>query len=146
MPEEADSDNRIRDFRRIMNDGGKSKPEWGKVYEVIERISGLVVGKGFERLLLGDHGPYIEMREEHVVLANMKLGSTASKWFDSYYTRCNTQLYKQKQRVLSRDPPQTGAWFANNNRLGGYANYAPGMWYIAADLVNVVEIHRGGRY
>jgi hypothetical protein len=121
------------------------RPEEGKHYEVVESGTGVRVGRGFVKLLLGDHGPYVEMKDEHMRMDNLVRGSTAPFWFDSFYTRGGTKVYRQKQRVRGRNPPQSGDWFANNNRVGGYANYEPGLWYISADRVDIVEVQQRPR-
>lgn len=123
-----------------MANGGKERPEEGKHYEVREMGTGVTIGRGFVRLLLGDHGPYMELRGDHIVRSKLECESTTSFWFDLFRTTANTKVYRQKKSVTSINPPQTGDWYTNNYRKGGYAGYVPGLWYIAADQVKIVEV------
>jgi hypothetical protein len=144
-PSEADTDNRKRDFDRIVQKGGRGRPAQGCEYQVTT-LDGVKVANGFVRLLLGDHGPYVEMDNHQINKNELRLHGRGN-WFGSYFTKYGTKLYHQTRAVRDvPNPPQSGKWFKNHNRKDGYAGYIVGKWYVAADEVKVERVSTYGRH
>jgi len=130
--------NRERDKMRVETSLGLS--EFGDpVTEFYAAKSGLMpVALGYERIVYGDHGPYVEFSSHQICW------STFPNFFEkpefSYYDECYTadgltMLYAQKRHVMGKpNPPQSGDWSHSNNRPEGYANYLVGRFYIAAEV------------
>merc|ERR1711879_415453 len=53
-------------------------------------------------------------------------------YYDEYLTDSKTKLYDQKMTVADQPNPPPGEFSVNNNLRQGYADYRPGMYYIAA--------------
>ena len=94
--------------------------------------SGLNVATGYERIVIGKRGPYIEFTDEQILKDSFYV-PVEQQWrfqhIDSYYNeyrtkRDNVKIYHQKKLV-------------------DYADYKVGMWYISPfDLrtVNIFEL------
>ena len=87
---------------------------------VFRTKSGTVVAEGYERVVIGDRGPYVEFSPSHMVMEVFHIPD-AQRWRVSgrcYYIECrtndeaNVKAYRQKATV-------------------GYADYKIGMWYIS---------------
>ena len=95
----------------------------------------------YERMVYGDHGPYIELRPDDIVRSAWKVGRKKSD--QAYYQECypkdgsNVKLYVQKRTVANLPNPPAGKWSVKNNRKEGYADYRVGMLYIDPDQVVV---------
>lgn len=81
---------------------------------------GLLLAKGYERIVIGARGPYIEFTSEQIVHDNIFIPKHAEHKLEnslSYYyeyrskDECRVKLYDQKIGVQ-------------------YADYKPGLWYI----------------
>lgn len=82
--------------------------------------SGLKVATGYERIVIGGRGPYIEFSDEQVLQENIMVPED-QRWrftnLNSYYNEYrtvqdNVKIYHQKKTV-------------------DYADYKIGMWYIS---------------
>ena len=61
-----------------------------------------------------------------------------SRWFRLFQTKDNVRVYHQTRGVGDQpNPPRTGKYYECNHRVGGYADYRPGYYYIPADEVRV---------
>mmetsp|Transcript_38906 Transcript_38906/g.61520 ORF Transcript_38906/g.61520 Transcript_38906/m.61520 type:complete len:635 (+) Transcript_38906:60-1964(+) len=136
----ADTWNRIRDKERVEKD--LNLKEFGNAETVfVERADPLtVIGTGYRRVLYGDHGPYIEFLSSQVNWEVFTYTRRKSVWayYDEHYTSDGSvQAYEQKKTVADKPNPPPGLWSANHNRANGYADYQPGLVYVAADVVYV---------
>lgn len=90
--------------------------------------SGLWIAVGYERMVWGDRGPYVEFDTGNMMPGTLyvpdserwRLGSRNPRiYYEEWRTKdeCNVMIYRQLRRV-------------------GYADYKPGYWYISpVDLV-----------
>jgi hypothetical protein len=125
---------------------------------------GPVLAIGFERVIYGDGGPYIEVRDDHIcwkAWPHFFSKRAYHSYYDEYYTETshrkwcerwelwipNTRgllmLYAQVHTVADR-PWAPGASSLNPHaeRAGGYADYRPGYFYFTADE-NLITVERG---
>jgi len=82
---------------------------------------GCLVAIGFERVVEGERGPYVEFHEDHIQLAHL-VTPPEEEWRkaspSAYYEELRTndtawvKVYKQRRSV-------------------GYADYVPGLYYIS---------------
>ena len=109
-----------------------------------------VISIGYDRVVFGDHGAYIEMNYGQMQLGlewqlRMK-GGTA--YYDEMYTPGHAKVYKQLRDVknLKQPPVKTTnihAWRHNVRQdVEGYADYIPGKFYVSVDDVKIRK-HKG---
>ena len=113
----------------------------GRRYVVKLAGSGRRLLEGYNRVVYGDGGPYVEFEGSMLVQEVRMVDRSAEqyRYYDTWFTACGVKLYCQRRTVVGKpNPPQTGKYCCNNNRVGGYADYRVGKWYVAADEV-VVE-------
>lgn len=132
-----DSPNRVRDAKRIAKEHPDLK-EQGNTKTVFTDKNGNVLATGYDRVVYGDHGPYIEFSPNQVNMEAFpqvkKKGSKA--WYDEGRTADGSvKLYMQKRDVSTLPNPPKGKYSAKNNRTEGYADYKPGKYYISPDDV-----------
>lgn len=93
----------------------------GNKNTVFTTETGLVVAKGYARVVIGSRGPYVEFDDDHVVKKNCDIPDDQLwrlKHKYAYYVEYRTldkacvKIYYQKRRV-------------------GYADYQVGKWYIS---------------
>lgn len=91
--------------------------------------SGLLLATGYERIVIGGRGPYIEFSSDQIEHGNIHIPKHAEYKLEnsfSYYheyrsnDECNVKLYDQKIGV-------------------SYADYKVGMWYIDPNLIKTDE-------
>ena len=125
-------------------------PLEGARYEVRSKHSGEIIASGFERILFGDHGPYVECSREHVnhtALWKENREGRRGKYYEMWRTRHgDNRWYEQLRRVTHKPNPPAGKWAENMGRKEGYADYRVGMWYVAMDDVNVIIQARAPRH
>merc|ERR1719253_1627248 len=91
---------------------------------------------GYERIVFGDHGPYVELLNHHICWQSFPVWNEkpAASYFDECWTPDGkTMLYAQKRPVTNKPNPPRGANSVQNNRAEGYANYLQGRFYLAAE-------------
>eukprot|EP00933_Yihiella_yeosuensis_P021438 TRINITY_DN16951_c2_g1_i1.p1 TRINITY_DN16951_c2_g1~~TRINITY_DN16951_c2_g1_i1.p1 ORF type:complete len:374 (+),score=41.08 TRINITY_DN16951_c2_g1_i1:96-1124(+) len=129
-------DNRERDKNRVesalgLSEFGDSATEFYSV-----RCGGLPIGLGYDRIVYGDHGPYVEFSSHQICWSTFPtfLKKPEMSYYDEYYTvDGSTMLYAQKRSVANKPNPPGGQWSAQNNRPEGYANYLIGKFYLSAE-------------
>jgi hypothetical protein len=115
----------------------------------------IVFAVGYERIVYGDHGPYIELSESQIrwkawphYFDKRKYNS----YFNEYYTRAShcvweskwrrwdpnptkgvLMLYAQSKSVSDRPWAPGAGSEPHAGRPNGYADYRPGYYYVAAD-------------
>ncbi|CAK8992128.1 Polyphosphoinositide phosphatase [Durusdinium trenchii] len=119
--------------------------EFGDAWtEFYSSINGLPVARGYDRIVYGDHGPYVEFSSHQLCWSTFPVfvEKPEMSFFDEYYTlEGSTMLYAQKRTVVNKPNPPCGPWSAQNNRPEGYANYLIGKFYLACEP-NVITISR----
>jgi len=129
--------NRETDKKRVENTLGL--PEFGDATTEIwaPRDWGFIpVALGYDRIVYGDHGPYVELSPEHVCWPSFPIFEERPEgcYFDECYTEdVQTMLYYQKRTVKNKANPPSGAFAVHNNCKEGYANYVPGKLYVACE-------------
>jgi len=178
-PEESNSfidphltNNRLKDQRRVQDTLGLK--EVGDETVIFREVStadsgaeslGPIIAYGYERVIYGDHGPYIEFNQEQVNWSSWPHFYDKSRFgdlrfYDEYFTArswglWNKQwsqnssvkgvlmLYAQTQNVDQR--PWAPACGSSDriapHRESGYADYRKGCFYVAADR-ELVKIER----
>ena len=139
-PTLADTPNRVRDKRRIERKLGA--PEQGHPDAKVTTKAGEHIANGYTRIVYGDHGPYFEFTRDQLVRETFGELEQERVFYNEFYTDSRVKLYQQKKDVktggnLRRNPPK-GKWSSSHNRPEGYADYVPGMFYVAADEVSSV--------
>ena len=147
--------NRRRDLRCVRNHLG-IEPDGDPDVEVRCAVGDRVIAVGYTRVLLGDHGPYLELERHHVRWENLRLmPGGAARFYDEYRAIVDgeryediahaplgtggggvgAKLYDQMKTVEGQgNPPRDSAWAVANNRPReeGYADYVVGKIYVGA--------------
>jgi hypothetical protein len=157
--------NRLMDQRRVQVKLGLS--EVGDSHTVFrERLpkdvgtsaAGPILAVGYERVLYGDHGPYIEFSAEQIRWCSWPHYYDKrhyQAYYDEYYTLASYQVWAERwakwfppkklfegllmlyaQRHSVADRPWAPGASSNPQcveRPGGYADYRPGYFYVAAN-------------
>merc|ERR1719487_396017 len=128
----------------------------------------VVFAVGYERIVYGDHGPYIEFSSSQIrwkawphYFDKKKFNS----YFNEYYTRASHSIWEEKwkmwdanptkgvlmlyaqSRAVSDRPWAPGASGSNPHagRPTGYADYRTGYYYVSADALMVMVEQQEGR-
>ncbi|CAE8715007.1 unnamed protein product [Polarella glacialis] len=110
--------------------------------------SGIPMAQGYDRIVYGDHGPYLEFSAHQLCWSAFPnfLEKPHMSYYDEYFTMDGlTMLYAQKRSVANKPNPPSGQWSAQNNRPEGYANYLIGKFYLACEADTVCVFHGGAR-
>ena len=136
----VDSWNRRRDRDRIERRWGLPEfPERGVQYTFW--AEGQVVAQGYNRVVYGDHGPYLEFLEGMIQLDPVRRGIPARKgrWFDSYYSKYRSVMVYGQTATVGPSPPK-GKWSVDHKRPEGYADYRIGRYYISPESLGVTKV------
>jgi hypothetical protein len=99
---------------------------------VLHTLDHMVIAKGYERVVIGDRGPYIELANRHILLDGIHIPKDQHwrydpKWRDKVYyfefrsiDQANLKIYLQNKRVK-------------------YADYKEEFWYISPFEVKILE-------
>mmetsp|Transcript_119720 Transcript_119720/g.343972 ORF Transcript_119720/g.343972 Transcript_119720/m.343972 type:complete len:268 (-) Transcript_119720:107-910(-) len=139
----ADCWNRLRDKERVegelgLDEFGAPDVEFRDAFD-----PKTVVARGYQRIVYGDHGPYIEFRKEQVVWESLPavVLKPPHAYYDEYHSKGGeVHLYLQKRSVEHKLNPPTGG--VRHNREGGYADYKIGMCYISPKVLTVAGATR----
>lgn len=134
-----DSMNRLRDSKRL----AQQHPlltEQGKNVDIVLK-DGSILATSYDRVVFGDHGPYIEMNEDQINLEAVPIET--KKGPRAYYNELrskdgSTMVYYQKKTVADRPNPPRGKYSVNLNRKEGYADYKVGKYYVSPDDIKGV--------
>lgn len=109
-------------------------PEFGLPEDEVKFLdeNGAILASGFERMVYGDGGPYIELRAEHINFetgfSRNPLQKDSRRYYDEFYSPTRSiMLYHQIKSV--RDQPNPPNEFGKN-RENGYADYREGRFYL----------------
>ena len=99
--------------RKIMRKKEKDKekleqelglPESGKEVQVIFTTpGGYKIADGYERIVYGDRGPYIEFSPEQIAWENFRCTRRGIGYFDKWYSPDGVMLYYQRRTVKYAD-------------------------------------------
>mmetsp|Transcript_45606 Transcript_45606/g.132145 ORF Transcript_45606/g.132145 Transcript_45606/m.132145 type:complete len:396 (+) Transcript_45606:123-1310(+) len=127
-----------------------------------------ILAVGYERVLYGDDGPYIEFNHNQVRWEgwphfHSKKGYKNS-YYDEYYTDAShalwrkrwqqwepnatsglAMLYAQTQPVNDRPWAPSAIWRPHARREQGYADYRPGFYYLSADGGIITTTQQGDK-
>jgi len=129
--------NREVDKQRVENELGL--PEFGDAtteFWAVRDWGYIPVALGYDRIVYGDHGPYVEFSPEHICWSSFPIFEERPEgcYFDECFTEdCVTMLYYQKRTVRNKPNPPQGDNSVCNNLKEGYANYVIGKLYLAAE-------------
>lgn len=86
--------------------------------------SGLLVSRGYNRLVVGGRGSYIEFTSEQIALENLIVPANQAYRF--------THDWPSKVFYFEyRTDDESNVMVYHQNRYVGYADYKPGMYYVA---------------
>jgi len=138
----ADSWNRIRDKERIETTLNLS--EEGNETTKFYSPKGTLLAVGYERIVYGDHGPYIELDPKRIQVEawTVKKMKSPLAYYQELWPKdgSNVMLYVQKRTVANLPNPPKGRWSVWNNRAKGYADYKIGMTYLDPEKIRLEEI------
>lgn len=103
--------------------------------EFRDRI-GNIIAMGYEAIVYGDHGPYIEFKESQIcwpMFTHHVLKGPGRVHFEHINSDGSVKLYDQFKAVDNQPNPPPGVYATPNNRPDGYADYRPGLIYVACD-------------
>jgi hypothetical protein len=123
--------NRINDRKELFSN--ISLNEEGDLETFFFTKKDLLLCVGYERIIFGDHGPYIEFHSEHIKIENWYTQRTGIGYYDKFFPRDETyiMMYGQRRTVENLPNPPKGKRSFNGNRKEGYADYKVGMFYIS---------------
>jgi hypothetical protein len=100
---------------------------------------------GYERIVFGDHGPYIEFSIYQVNFDNWFSERLGLGYYDKFYPRDESRIlmYAQRKTVEKLPNPPKGKRSFRGNRKEGYADYKVGMFYISPWEKNLKIIKNG---
>ena len=146
----ADTPNRQSDKRWV--ESKRKLPEFGNFRAGFRAgPNGVVFGsKGYNRIVYGDHGPYVEFLKEQVDLSRLRKNQAKTqqplRYYDEWFANvvpqpaggASVMLYEQLKRVDNQPNPPPGAHSVPNNRSDGYADYNVGCFYVDCYDPNLV--------
>lgn len=94
--------------------------------------NGVILCNGYDRIVFGDHGPYIEFNKSQIcntwIYDRKNIG-----FYNKLYPVDKTKilLYEQLKTVSNLPNPPKGKRSFRGNRLEGYADYKIGKFYIS---------------
>ena len=108
--------------------------EFGNESTVFFTLRDTPIFKGYTRIVYGDHGPYVEFKPDHAIVEFVrKFNNTVPE--GSYYEwmtvndESDIKIYRQLRDVKNLPNPPSGGF--RGNRVEGYADYIPGMYYVS---------------
>jgi hypothetical protein len=138
----VNSPDRERDRQRIEKE--YNLPEKGSNEFVFYDKNGKILAIGYERVVYGDHGPYIEFITEQInweVFVHHQIKGPASYYHEHYNADRTVMLYNQFKTVHSIPNPPEGKYAVNNNRPEGYADYKIGRLYLDPEGLVIMKIN-----
>mmetsp|Transcript_21928 Transcript_21928/g.32800 ORF Transcript_21928/g.32800 Transcript_21928/m.32800 type:complete len:258 (-) Transcript_21928:302-1075(-) len=138
----ADCWNRMRDKDLVESELGLAENGDPEVSFFDASAPAHKIAQGYERIVYGDHGPYVEFRIEQIEWQSLPVVILKPNhaYYDEYYTEGGfVKLYKQKRTVEGKANPPPGG--VRHNRTGGYADYKVDMCYISPSNLTTSKPH-----
>jgi len=99
-------------------------PDHGSKLDFYCKKCACSIAKGYNRIVIGDRGPYIEFLPEHMIMDNIFIPlEQHHTYFIEYQSKCVEKIFIYHQRKTVK-----------------YADYRIGMYYIDPELLNVFGI------
>jgi len=129
--------NRLRDKQMVEKEYGLT--EEGNDDTIFYTLGYEPLAEGYERIVYGDHGPYVEFKQERINWKICRPERRGMGYYDTYLARGNkvTKLYIQRFPVKDLPNPPKGKYAHNNNCPEGYADYKTGMVYVSTDDIRL---------
>ena len=125
-------ENRLRDKQELLNEMTLS--EDGNDSTNFLTKKDLLLCSGYNRIVYGDHGPYIEFNKDQVNFDSWNTTRSGYGYYNKLYPIDETDIlmYHQRKTVagLPNPPPKNRRGF-DGNRKEGYADYKVGKYYIS---------------
>lgn len=136
-------DNRIEDKNLL--ESKLSLSELGDEIKEFYTLNDKLFATGYNRVVYGDHGPYLEFDQKHIKLKlfsrfnnpidvnNLPDENHKYYYFWMYpYGSIDTKVYLQIKSVtnLPNAPKRDDGKKSNFNRVEGYADYKRGLYYV----------------
>jgi hypothetical protein len=130
--------NRMRDRRNLETRTGLQ--EKGNKETRFLTNKGTLFATGYNRIVYGDHGPYIEFLPEHIQCPLRKKYKRPDKpeWYYIWMEPLDgsqTKVYDQRRDVKHIPNPPAGGF--RGNRREGYADYVPGRIYVSPEELTI---------
>lgn len=93
--------------------------------------SGLIVARGYTRVVIGKRGPYIEFEDSHIITATVKMPENQKWRLESKYSYVFYDEYR------SIDESQVK--FYKQRKEVDYADYKINMWYASPFALSTKE-------
>lgn len=132
--------NRKKDKENL--ERARQLPEFGEGIDIKFFTSdGPIVAKGYERILYGDHGPYIEFASAQVHWDKLRCTRKGKGWYNKWFSSDGVLFYDQLRSVSKlKNPPKDKKKEAfRGDRKEGYADYKPGMVYVDPEHVRTAK-------
>lgn len=136
----ADCWNRLRDKQRVEAELGIREFGVADVDFFDASAPDIKVACGYERVVYGDHGPYIEFRTDQIVWSSLPtvILKPVHAYYDEYHSEAGfVHLFHQKRSVDHKANPPPGG--IRHNRESGYADYKVGMCYVSPSMLTVCK-------
>lgn len=136
-------ENRIRDKRELLAEIPLN--EEGNSETIFLTTKDNLLCTGYERIVFGDHGPYIEFSIYQLNMDNWFSERKGIGYYDKFYPRDETRIlmYAQRRTVENLPNPPKGVRSFRGNRKEGYADYKVGMFYISPWEKNLKIVRNG---
>jgi len=136
-------ENRIRDKKELLAEIPLN--EEGNPETLFLSNKGNLLCTGYERIVFGDHGPYIEFSIYQLNMDNWFSERKGIGYFDKFYPRDESRIlmYAQRRTVEKLPNPPKGKRSFRGNRKEGYADYKVGMFYISPWEKNLKIVRNG---
>jgi pentapeptide MXKDX repeat protein len=150
---------RLKDQRRVQETLGLK--EVGDEHTIFREPGGLIIARGYERVIYGDHGPYVEFSRNQIAweawpqfhdksrygsqrsydedFTNKAYAEWQRRWDESRSNDGGLMLYAQRQSVDKRPYAPGPRGDRHESRASGYADYRVGCYYVAAEA-SVIEV------
>jgi hypothetical protein len=94
---------------------------------------GLLVAKGYVRMVYGDHGAYLEFLNHQVLWEAWEKERSGYGYYDKWYPVDGSRLllYDQRKTVADLPNPPAGPRSFKGGRQEGYADYRIGRCYLS---------------
>jgi len=139
----ADTWNRVRDKERVESELKLAEQGDETTLFVDPKDPYMIIARGYRRILYGDHGPYVEFAKHQVrweAFPETWRKGSRSYYHEHFTATREVKAYEQRKTVADKPNPPSGRWSARNNRIHtGYADYQPGVVYMACDALMVLR-------
>lgn len=115
--------------------------EAARLISLCDRL-GTPIAHSYQRIVYGDHGPYVEISPEGLAAASQRKWTQEGEpgaYYQAHRTPGGCKVYEQTQSVAGKPNPPMGRRSVQNNRPEGYADYRPGFFCALAPVIFVLS-------